>query len=350
MEELKLFIICGHGESDPGACGNGYKEAERVRALAERIKVFGGERVVVGDTTKNWYKGNLISSLNVSKEHKILELHMDASSNPSAKGGHVIIKEGFKADKWDEGLADLISEMFPGYYIKISKRGDLANPKRAAQKGYNYRLLECGFITNKDNLNTFNTKMDELAKGILEVFDIPVVTKTEPSEPSKTETPSTTGTELKVGDVVNFTGNTHYTSSYPAGKVKTCKPGLATVTEISKGQPHPYLLKAVSGKGSTVHGWVNVEDIQGITPVKEEKEDKVDKTEKVESIYYGKYTGFSGRIDEILKEIGVPAEYIGSWRKRHPIASANGIENYTGTITQNLKIISLAKSGKLKKV
>ena len=34
---MKLFLIAGHGEGDPGAEGGGYTEAERVRALAERM-------------------------------------------------------------------------------------------------------------------------------------------------------------------------------------------------------------------------------------------------------------------------------------------------------------------------
>lgn len=37
---MKLYIIAGHGAGDPGACANGYQEAERVRALAKRIKAL----------------------------------------------------------------------------------------------------------------------------------------------------------------------------------------------------------------------------------------------------------------------------------------------------------------------
>lgn len=67
----------------------------------------------------------------------------------------------------------------------------------------------------------------------------------------------------KVGDIVEFTGTTHYTSSYATGKAKSCKAGKAKVTQISAGQPHPYHLQAVSGSGSTVCGWVNSADIKG---------------------------------------------------------------------------------------
>ena len=66
--------------------------------------------------------------------------------------------------------------------------------------------------------------------------------------------------------------------------------------------------------------------------------------------YYPKYTGNSYGIDTVLRTIGVPAIYIGTPKDRKPLAAANGIKSYTGTAKQNLKIITLAKAGKLKKV
>jgi GH25 family lysozyme M1 (1,4-beta-N-acetylmuramidase) len=63
--------------------------------------------------------------------------------------------------------------------------------------------------------------------------------------------------------------------------------------------------------------------------------------------YYKKYTGTSKKIDVVFKAIGAPN---GSVSKRKLLAAKNGISNYTGTETQNLKLIALAKEGKLKKV
>lgn len=85
-------------------------------------------------------------------------------------------------------------------------------------------------------------------------------------EEAKPVTPTTPSTptedlEYKVGDLVQFTGCLHYTSSYKSGVAKGCKAGVAKVTAISKGKPHPYHLRAVAGKGSTVYGWVNASDI-----------------------------------------------------------------------------------------
>ena len=166
-----IFVIAGHGAGDPGACANGYQEAERVRALAAKIQSYGGSNVTVGDTSRNWYADNGISSLNISKDWQIIELHMDSAS-ASARGGHVIIKSGYNPDKYDTALANYISSVLPGRSQTIVKRSDLANPKRAAAKGYPYRLLECGFISNATDVQIFNSKIDDIAKGVLAAFDI----------------------------------------------------------------------------------------------------------------------------------------------------------------------------------
>lgn len=60
---------------------------------------------------------------------------------------------------------------------------------------------------------------------------------------------------------------------------------------------------------------------------------------------YKKYTGNSIHIDDVLKAIGVPDKYRGTYVKRKPIAEANGIKSYSGTIEQNLQLIKLAKTG-----
>ena len=82
---------------------------------------------------------------------------------------------------------------------------------------------------------------------------------------SGSSTPSTgesTGgaADIKIGDVVEFTGTKHYVSS-TAAAASSCKPGKATITAVAAGKAHPYHLKAISGGGSTVYGWVNAADI-----------------------------------------------------------------------------------------
>lgn len=57
----------------------------------------------------------------------------------------------------------------------------------------------------------------------------------------------------------------HYTSSTASGVAYGCKAGQAKVTNKAEGAVHPYHLQAISGKGSTVYGWVNAGDISGKT-------------------------------------------------------------------------------------
>lgn len=170
----KLFVICGHGAGDSGAVGGGYTEANLVRQLADRLKALGGSDVQVGDTSVNWYASNYIGKGKCPKGVPVIELHMDSAS-ASAKGGHVIIYGGYSADEYDTALAKFISGMFPGRSTTISKRTDLANPKRAASMGVNYRLLECCFISNSSDRSKFINQMDDVARGILSAFGISAV-------------------------------------------------------------------------------------------------------------------------------------------------------------------------------
>lgn len=197
----KLYIIAGHGAGDPGACSGDYTEAERVRALAKRIKALGGGSVEVLDTSRNWYADAGINNLNIAKGDCLIELHMDSSSAASAKGGHVIIYGGYEADDYDTALAKFISGYFPGRSVTIAKRTDLANPSRAASRGINYRLLECCFISNADDLAKFNSNMDEVAKGILAAFGIGASSSTASSSSGSAAT--TTSTKKSVSAIAD---------------------------------------------------------------------------------------------------------------------------------------------------
>lgn len=68
------------------------------------------------------------------------------------------------------------------------------------------------------------------------------------------------------------------------------------------------------------------------------------------SNFYPKYNGASKDIDIVLSSIGVKADFYGNYKKRIPLAEVNGIKNYTGNLSDNVKLLSLARNGKLKKV
>ena len=77
------------------------------------------------------------------------------------------------------------------------------------------------------------------------------------------------------------------------------------------------------------------------------------KSDKTDMTFYQKYNGDSPRVDEVLKDVGADKYYDMSQSKaylrRKPIATANNINNYSGTAAQNNKIIKLARDGKLRR-
>ena len=178
-----LYFMAGHGAGDPGACANGYQEAERVRALASRVSAFGGGNVTILDTSRNWYADNGISNLSLPADACLLEAHMDSAA-ASARGGHVIIKSGYSPDAYDNALAAMLQRRLPGRSQMIVGRSDLANPRRAAARGINYRLVEFGFITNTTDLNIFNTQIDDIAREVIQCFEITPSSAPAPSSPT----------------------------------------------------------------------------------------------------------------------------------------------------------------------
>ena len=68
------------------------------------------------------------------------------------------------------------------------------------------------------------------------------------------------------------------------------------------------------------------------------------------SNFYPKYNGASKDIDVVLSSVGVNSKFYGNYKKRIPLAEVNGIKNYTGSMSDNIKLLSLVKTGNLKKV
>lgn len=70
--------------------------------------------------------------------------------------------------------------------------------------------------------------------------------------------------------------------------------------------------------------------------------------------YYPAYTGSSQAIDAVFAAIGADKDYDNSqstkYKRRAPIARANGISEYKGTAAQNVKLVGLARAGELRRV
>ena len=256
-----LHVICGHGAGDSGAVGNGYTEAERVRALGRRIKELGGDNVTLEDTNRNWYADGGLNSISIPSGHGVVELHMDSGPS-SAKGGHVIIKQGYSADEHDEKPASSMKRPFPGRASTIVGRSDLANVNRAAKRGINYRLVENGFISNAGDVATFNGKMDELARAYLDAFGIPVKSPSvdpapTPAPAKSTDAPDRYATGAEFVRYYNPWGGDHMLSANPAEQATLEKKGWKREDAGIPSMPVVpiYRLKAPTGTHMWTASW-----------------------------------------------------------------------------------------------
>ena len=126
---------------------------------------------------------------------------------------------------------------------------------------------------------------------------------------------------------------------YNVGNIDTLTDkGTRTRSEISKK-----MLEYNKSGGAVLKGLTNRRK-------KEQELFNAPLSNKNNSIYYTRYNGTSNNLDIILKSIGVPDKYLLFWYKRKPLAKRNGIHNYMGSLSQNMKLIELAKNGILKRV
>ena len=130
-------------------------------------------------------------------------------------------------------------------------------------KGLNY-YCGMGLVTDVFKDYEINNLQGNMAIGHVR-YSTTGESKLENSQPFVTDFDDGFIAMAHIGDIVNFTGCLHYTSSTASGVAYGCKAGQAKVTNKAEGAVHPYHLQAISGKGSTVYGWVNAGDISGKT-------------------------------------------------------------------------------------
>lgn len=101
-----------------------------------------------------------------------------------------------------------------------------------------------------------------------------------------------------------------------------------------------------TGKATGIHLHLGIKKLSGgsyIDPEKWAKNEYTAPPKKTAAKYFKKYTGKSTSLVDALDSVG--AKYTFAYRTK--IAKANGIKTYTGTASQNTKLLTLLKNGKL---
>lgn len=255
----RVFIGVGHGGSDPGAVSY-VREADANLVIALELKKAleaAGLTVGISRTQdENDPLAEEIREANAFKPDLAVEVHNNAGGG---NGWECLVQtNGYAAQSRAcasaiEAEVKAIGQQSRGLKTRLNSAGkDYFGWLR--QVNAPAVLLEGFFVDHKTDAADFDTKAEQealgraYARGVLKYLGITTMDTTE-EKPAQSEnwTPS-------VGDVVQFTGSTHYTSAN-APKGSRCAKGEAVITSIYRTGKHPYHLKRTGKAGP--YGWVN---------------------------------------------------------------------------------------------
>lgn len=175
IEQVKtLFISAGHSDTDPGAIGNGLREADIVLEFRDLVAAELDKMGIIyskdGETGQNL---PLRKAAQMASSHDIaVEWHCNAFSNPQATGTETLC-----ADPTNQLSIDLCATT--SEVLALRDRG-----AKAESSGQHSRLAfistgkgvihELFFITNPNDVWAYHNNKHELAQRIAQVLAVAV--------------------------------------------------------------------------------------------------------------------------------------------------------------------------------
>ena len=169
---MKFTITAGHSNTDPGAVGNGFKEAELAAELrnivALKLRALGHTVVTDGTGTVNQPLTTAIALIRGSAV--ALEIHFNAAT-PTAKGVETIAlpKDKALAQKLSQAIAAVLETPVRG------DKGFIDQTKSARGKlGYinaGGLIIETCFISNANEIAVYQAKKWLVASAIAKTLD-----------------------------------------------------------------------------------------------------------------------------------------------------------------------------------
>lgn len=171
---MKILLIAGHGAGDPGAPGNGYKEADLTREVVAGLKPILSQcaDVDVYDTRKK-LSAYLADGgrFDFTPYAYVFEVHFNAIKKGGAdgkvKGSEVLVhplelKKGVSVE--NKILKNLEALGFTNRGVK--PRDDLIVLNTCKRQGVSYALVEVCFIDDPDDIKLYKQKEKEVYKAI----------------------------------------------------------------------------------------------------------------------------------------------------------------------------------------
>lgn len=173
-----IFISAGHNpngiKTDPGAIGNGKREADlavefRDLVIAELVK----KNIKYVADSDSERLGQYLERIKTGSGSVVLEFHFDAAANAKATGTTVLI--GGDADKNDKDFAKELAEATAAI-LGIKNRGVLSETEShrgrlgLMRESGTVALLELCFISNPSDLSAYEKYKTFLAAKIAAIL------------------------------------------------------------------------------------------------------------------------------------------------------------------------------------
>lgn len=178
---MNIFLIAGHGDGDSGAVGNGFKEEALTRELVELIPGYLSlyADVTVADTSRNWFEWLKGNYYDFGIYNYVLEIHFNSGANDPHGDGRVTGTEIYvttseKEITVEEAILTQMSDI--GFTSRGVKRKNFSVISKAVAQGTSAALLEAAFIDDKDDMDLYGLKKNNIAwaisRGIAEGFGL----------------------------------------------------------------------------------------------------------------------------------------------------------------------------------
>ena len=175
---MNVLIIAGHGGTpyDPGATGCGQQEAVQTRVMAKLIydemRKVDGLRPVLYDTGNDAYKVlKNGGSLPLSGIGYVIECHLnacvkDTAGNGKTTGVEVLVHPTEKGITVEQAICRRIAAL--GLKNRgVKPDGGLLVMNTVKRHGISHALIEFCFIDDRDDMNIFMAKREQIAKAVV---------------------------------------------------------------------------------------------------------------------------------------------------------------------------------------
>ena len=321
---MKFNVHGGHNSHVTGASKYLNELTEDRKVKNEVIRLLKAQGHTVYDCTDDSGTTQNANLSNIVKKCNAHSVDLDISIHLNAGGGTGVETYIYPNSSAKDEATRICSKVSSALGIKNRGVKDGSNLYVVRNTNAPAVLVECCFVdstTDRDHWDA-NRCAKAIVEGILNK------TVSSGSTASKPSTSTSSGETYKLVTSCKIYMNAANAKNRKSS-VGTYSAGTYYVFNKSGGMINITKTKGVAG------GWINPND------------NKTASSSSSASFgsYYKKYTGSTDSIVTALNSIGVDSSY----SNRKKIATANGISGYSGTASQNTKMLSLLKQGKLKK-